>query len=230
MDELLNSNKLPETSTDANFRHPITTIVTVFHVNRPEPSSTLPSALSEFTKCSNTDWEGGVPLSEMMERINRVAESLPGDHDDPDSGPTRVSRLFTERSFRHYQTLNCMDVPEKHGRNASYGYRHFVQALLIRRLLAEDVAATRMPELTGGSSTPELERMFLHGVEVVLRPGGGGEADTRPSRDQKVRRSGGGNSVTGWIRVALGEGVELHLRDQRPKMTAEERRQNGGKC
>jgi hypothetical protein len=195
-------------------------------VTRAQPSSNLPaSALSEFTKWSTTDWEGGVPLSELLERINRVAEALPGDHDDPDSGPTRVSRLFTERSFRHYQTLQCIDVPEKHGRNASYGYRHFVQALLVRRLLAEGVAATRMPELTGSSSTPELERMFLHGVEVVMRPGGGGEAEVRPSRDQVVRRADDGNSVTGWLRVALGKGVELHLSDQRPKMTLQERQQ-----
>ncbi len=194
-------------------------------MTRALPSSHLPpSALKEFTKWSTTDWACGVPLSELLERINRVAEALPGDHDAPDSSPSRVSRLFTERSFRHYQTLQCIDVPEKHGRNASYGYRHFVQALLIRRLLAEGVAATSMPDLTGGS-TPELERMFLHGVEVVMRPGGGGEEEARPSRDQEVRRAGAGNSATGWIRAVLGEGVELHLSDQRPKMTAEERRQ-----
>lgn len=118
-------------------------------------------------------------------------------------------------------------MPEKHGRNASYGYRHFVQVLLVRRLLAEGVAATRMPELTGGSSTPELERLFLHGVEVLLRPGGSGEdAEPRPSRNQEVRRAGAGNSATGWIRVALLRGsIELHLSDRRPKMTPEERRQ-----
>ncbi len=33
------------------------------------------------------------------------------------------------------------------------------------------------------------------------------------------------NCVTGWLRVVLGEGVELHLSDQRPKMTLQERRQ-----
>jgi hypothetical protein len=71
----------------------------------------------------------------------------------------------------------------------------------------------------------ELEQMFLHGVEVVMRPGGGGEAEARPSRDQEVLRAGAGNGVTGWLRVVLGEGVELHLSDQRPKMTLEERRQ-----
>jgi hypothetical protein len=42
---------------------------------------------------------------------------------------------------------------------------------------------------------------------------------------QPIRRAGAGNAVSGWLRFALSEGVELHLSDQRPKMTLEERRQ-----
>ena len=60
---------------------------------------------------------------------------------------------------------------------------------------------------------------------MVMRDGGGGEEETRPTRDQVVLRAGAGNSVTGWLRVVLGEGIELHLRDQRSKMTPDERRQ-----
>jgi len=116
-------------------------------------------------------------------------------------------------------------VPEKEGRRASYGYRHFLQALLVRRLLAERVAATRMPGLTGGSSTPELERMFLNGVEMVTRPGDGGKAGARPNRHQEVLNARAENTVSGWLRVALGEGIEIHLSDNRPKMKPEQRRQ-----
>jgi hypothetical protein len=82
-----------------------------------------------------------------------------------------------------------------------------------------------MPELTGGSSTPELERMFLHGVEMVMRPGGGGEAEARPNRYQETLRACAENSVSGWLRVALGDGIEVHLSDKRTKLTAEKRRQ-----
>ena len=67
--------------------------------------------------------------------------------------------------------------------------------------------------------------MFLQGLKVFLRPGGGGEMEARPSRDQKMQRAGAGHSVMGWLGVVLGEGVELQLSDQRPKMTPEERRQ-----
>ena len=194
-------------------------------MSRSEPTSNLPSsALSEFTKWSNADWEGGVPLSELLERINCVAECLPGGSDGPESGTSRVSRTFTERTFRHYQTNRCLDVPEKRGRNASYGYRHFLQALLVRRLLADSVPARRMPEMVSGSSA-ELKRLILGGVEMVMRPGGGGEAEARPNRYQETLRACADNSVSGWLRVALGEGIEVHLSDKRPKLTAAQRRQ-----
>jgi DNA-binding transcriptional MerR regulator len=194
-------------------------------VSRSEPTSNLPSsALREFTKWSKADWEGGVPLSELLDRINCVAECLSGGSVGTESGTSRVSRLFTERTFRHYQTLGSIDVPEKHGRNASYGYRHFLQALLIRRLLADGVPARRMPELVSGSSD-ELKRMILGGVEMVMRPGGGGEAAARTNPYQQTLRACAENSVSGWLRVALGEGIELHVSDKRPKMTAEQRRQ-----
>jgi DNA-binding transcriptional MerR regulator len=194
-------------------------------VSRSEPTSNLPpAALREFTKWSNADWEGGVPLSELLDRINRVAECLPGGSVGTESGTRRVSRFFTERSFRHYQTLGSIDVPDKHGRNASYGYRHFLQALLVRRLLADGVPARRMQELVSGSGD-EVKRMILGGVEMVMRPGGGVEAEARPNRYQETLRACAENSVSGWLRVALGEGIELHVSDKRPKMTAEQRRQ-----
>ena len=194
-------------------------------MSHSEPTSNLPSsALREFTKWSKADWEGGVPLSELLERINRVAECLPGGSCGPESGTSRVSRLFTERAFRHYQTIGCIDTPEKRGRNAHYGYRHFLQALLIRRLLADGVPARRMAELVTGSDA-ELKQLILGGVEMIMRPGGGGEAAARPNLYQQTLRACAENSVSGWLRVALGEGIELHVSDKRPKMTAEQRRQ-----
>lgn len=166
----------------------------------------------------------------LLQRVNQVALSLPspgGAEVGPDAPPSRVSRTFTERSFRHYQTLGCINPPQKQGRSASYGFRHFLQALLVRRLLTDGVPAAQMPGIVGSSSNEQLERMFLGGVEMVSRPGngasGGDEGKARPSRYQEVLQACSQKSVTGWIRVALGEGVELHLSDKRPKMTPEQR-------
>jgi DNA-binding transcriptional MerR regulator len=179
------------------------------------------AGLREFEKVSSKGWDAGVPLDELLTRVNQVAAKLVPIGDAADS---RISQTLIPRTFRHYVTLGCIDVPDKHGRNALYGYRHFLQALLIRRLLADGVPARRMPELVSGSSV-ELKRLILGGVEMVMRPGGGMEAEERPSQYQQVLRACAENSVSGWLRVALGEGIELHVSEKRPEMTAEQRRQ-----
>jgi DNA-binding transcriptional MerR regulator len=177
--------------------------------------------LREFEKVSSKGWSEGVPLGELLSRVNQVAAKLLPVGESVDS---RISQTLVPRTFRHYQTRGCIDVPEKRGRNASYGHRHFLQALLVRRLLADGVPARRMQELVSGSGD-ELKRMILGGVEMVMRPGGGGEAAARPNRYQETLRACAENSVSGWLRVALGEGIELHLSDKRPKMTADQQRQ-----
>ena len=60
---------------------------------------------------------------------------------------------------------------------------------------------------------------------MVLRPEGGGEAEPQPNRYQQALRACAEQSVSGWLRVALDEGIEIHLSDKRPKMTPEQRRQ-----
>ena len=80
-------------------------------------------------------------------------------------------------------------------------------------------------QYTVSGSVDELKRMILGGVEMVLRPEGGGEAEARPNRYQQTLLACAENSVSGWLRVALGEGIEIHLSDKRPKMTPEQRGQ-----
>jgi DNA-binding transcriptional MerR regulator len=179
------------------------------------------AGLREFEKVSSKGWDTGVPLDELLSRVNQVAAKLLPIGDTSDS---RISQTLVPRTFRHYQTLGCIDVPEKHGRNASYGYRHFLQALLVRRLLADGVPGRRMQELVSGSGD-ELKRMILVGVEMVMRPGGGVVAEARPNLYQQTLRACADNSVSGWLRVALGEGIELHVSEKRPKLTAAQRRQ-----
>jgi hypothetical protein len=86
------------------------------------------------------------------------------------------------------------------------------------------VPARKMPELVSGSSD-ELKRLILGGVEMVMRPGSGVEPEARPNSYQQTLCACAENSVSGWLRVALGEGIELHVSDKRPKMTSEQRRQ-----
>jgi hypothetical protein len=174
-------------------------------VTDPHPSSQLPAkALREFDKAAKSDWEDGIPLTELLHRVNRVAvQFLP----EEDGRGSRVKRLFTERSFRHYQTLRCIDPPEKVGHRASYQYRHMVQALLVRKLLWERVPSEQIATLMAGRSTEETGRMFLGGIEMVARSEGSDGVE--PSATLQPAET--------WRRVRVAPGVELHLREDMAK-------------
>ena len=132
-----------------------------------------PAALREFTKVSQADWQEVVSLLVLLRRVNRVAARLMGSDDQAKDAEGRVSRIFSERSFRHYQTLGCIDAPEKNGRLASYGFRHFLQALLVRKLLWLRLSSEQITTLLVGRTTVDLESMLVGGVELVARCGGG---------------------------------------------------------
>ncbi len=175
------------------------------------PFARLPAAtLREFEKAAKCDWERGVSINELLDRVNRVAMSFLPEEDRWSSRVGRVKRIFTERSLRHYQTLHAIDVPEKHGRMAVYGFRQFVQALLIRRLLWDGVGADQIVTLMVGRGTEETRAMFLQGVEFVARPGAG------TSVAESARAT---TSVTAetWKRIEVVPGVELHIHGGLPK-------------
>ena len=177
--------------------------------SRPSPPSSRLSAaaLSAFENAEKLDWEKGVPLAELLERVNRVADVLlpgEGDRDREVRGVGRVQRMFTPRGFRHYQTLGAIDAPDKHGRVAAYGYRHFVQALLVRRLLWERVPAEQVVAMVAGRTTEETRGMFLEGVEIVAQSLGS---------EKGKRRTPVSGTVETWRRIPVAPSVELGLRD-----------------
>ena len=85
--------------------------------------------------------EFSVGLDELIGWVNGVVAHYAPEAEQGGSG--RVSPAFTARSFRHYQTLGCIDPPHKDGRMARYEFRHYLQALLIRKLLWDRVPAER---------------------------------------------------------------------------------------
>jgi len=177
------------------------------------------SGILAFNKDATKRWDAGVSLEELLVRVNRVAAKLlPAE----EGGDSRVSPTLLPRTFRHYVTLGCIDTGRREGRRVVYGLRHFLQALLVRRLLFDHVPVSRMADLIAGGSDAELERMLLGGVEIVARPGG---EEAQVNHNQQLPKAFAGRSVSGWLRVELGEGIEIHLSDKRPKMTPGQRRQ-----
>ena len=147
--------------------------------------------------------EQEIPLTELLNRVNRLALQYLPEQDVPDS---RVSQVFTPRSFRHYQTLGGIDPPERDGKQAVYGFRHFVQALLVRKLLSERVPAERITALMVGRSSEETKRMLFEGVEMVARDGAG-----------EGNQECGPDAVAIWKCVRVSPGVELHMSCDLPK-------------
>ena len=182
-------------------------------MNQSSPFSRLPdAALSEYTKAAKAGWQD-VPLVELLERVNRVAVRFLSEEDQRRWQVGRVRRDFTERNYRHYQTLGCIDVPEKTGHWASYGFRHFLQALLVRKLLWQQVPARQIVTMLLGRGTDELERMLLGGVEIVARVGGGGGGSDGDGEDH----GSAAGPVERWNRVRVMPGVELHLNADLPR-------------
>jgi DNA-binding transcriptional MerR regulator len=165
------------------------------------------SGMREFEKVAAKQWDEGVSLDELLVRVNRVASKLLPAEAGRDS---RVSPTVLPRTFRHYTTLGCIDHGRRDGRRVVYGYRQFLQALLVRRLLWDRVPSGQIAVMMAGRGTEETERMFLGGIEMVAKADGeqSGSASALPAPA----------TVEAWTRVRMAPGVELHLRHDIAKL------------
>jgi hypothetical protein len=142
---------------------------------------------------------------------------LPVDGYDQGQATTgRAKRIFTERSFRHYQTLGCIEATDKLGRLANHGLSHFLQALLVRKLLWERVSPDQIFRMLIGRDTDELERMLPGGVELVARARGGVNEVEPPGSETSLAEL--------WNRVRVAPGLELHMSTERPTYKPKEYR------
>jgi DNA-binding transcriptional MerR regulator len=120
--------------------------------------------------------------------------------------PTNAAARATPsaRSVRFYVASGLLDRPEGTGTAATYNYRHLLQLLLIkirqREGMTLDRIKTEMKEVTGDA----LERR----VATALAPALIASTDLVPVRD--------GTSDGTWRRVAVADGIELHVRDDSP--------------
>ena len=161
------------------------------------------SAVREFAEVERMDWSAGISLESLLGWINAVAERFRPYEISSDS---RVGMEFTPRTFRHYQTLGCIDAPERAGKQVVYRFRHYVQGLLLRKLLWERMPSEKIAALMAGRGTGELKRLLFEGIEVVACPPAGA---TGSLKDPGLAEP--------WKRVVVAPGVALHLRADLPK-------------
>ena len=126
--------------------------------------------------------------------------------------PTNASARAapSARAVRFYVANGLLDRPEGTGTAATYGYRHLLQLLAIKIRQREgrtlDFIKQEMREVTGDA----LERR----VATALAPALGVGADTTVLARHD-------DTPLAWRRVAVADGIELHVRDDSPAARSE---------
>lgn len=104
----------------------------------------------------------------VLDRLVEVANDLlPQFLPDPNSG-SRGQEPVNPRLVRHYTTQGWLDKPLKQGREARYTYRHLLQLLVLRRLLAEGYSASSIGSLIGGQANSALQDILQGGVQLKV--------------------------------------------------------------
>lgn len=172
-------------------------------MNSKQPRLRIPpETLRLLEEIENLDWTAGMSPKELVDLINKVAASFRPDEIDDLS---RAGKEFTLRTFRHYQTLGCIDPPVRSGKSVVYFLRQFLQALVLRRLLWEHVPSDRIFDLTSGLDCSGYRETLLKGVslddfvekERLMPPRG----DRSAARDT-------------WERIHIAPGVELNIKSR----------------
>ena len=129
-----------------------------------------------------------------------------------EGGDKRVSDSFTVRTLRYYQTLGCLDTPEKDGRRAIYGFRHYLQALIIRKLLYLRYAPESIHAALNGKSNRQYKDMLFADLSIVTGHGSRGVA-TISGNDATGESATTNHSLAPeiWTHIHLAPGMELRV-------------------
>lgn len=124
--------------------------------------------------------------------------------------PTNASARAapSARAVRFYVASGLLDRPEGSGTAATYNYRHLLQLLAIKIRQREgqtlDVIKREMRDLGGDT----LERRVATSLAPALAPGMGAHGVNGVARADDAPAT--------WRRLAVLDGVELHVRDDSP--------------
>jgi DNA-binding transcriptional MerR regulator len=121
--------------------------------------------------------------------------------------PTNASARSapSARSVRFYVANGLLDRPEGTGTSATYNYRHFLQLLGIKIRQREGQTLESIKREMQGVAGDTLERRVAQSLAPALGVG----ADT-------VARADDGAAPLAWRRLAVADGIEVHVRDDSP--------------
>ncbi len=174
----------------------------------------------------------------MLDRFVAVTNDLLPQFLPDQSSGSRGQEPINPRLVRYYTTQGWLDKPLKQGREARYTYRHLLQLLVLRRLLAEGYSASSIGSLIGGQADTALEDILQGGVQLTVEAANPALAflsqirDRRESSpsDRSHKRSASpafqaplaapvptpaapsASIPQAWTRLEILDGLELHIR------------------
>ncbi|PSR19319.1 MerR family transcriptional regulator [filamentous cyanobacterium CCP3] len=172
----------------------------------------------------------------VLDRFVEVTNDLLPQFLPDQSSGNRGQEPVNPRLVRYYTTQGWLDKPLKQGREARYTYRHLLQLLVLRRLLAEGYSASSIGSLIGGQADTALEDILQGGVQLTVEAANPALAflsqirDRRESSpsDRSLKRSASpafqapppASSLPAppapppqaWTRLEILDGLELHVR------------------
>lgn len=120
--------------------------------------------------------------------------------------PTNTSARATPsaRAIRFYVANGLLDHPEGKGTAATYHYKHLLQLLAIKIRQREGQTLDVIKQELAGVQGDQLEKKVASALAPAL---GNGLALATMAED---------SGPATWRRIAVGEGIELHVRDDSP--------------
>lgn len=110
---------------------------------------------------ANSEWD--------LEAFVQVANDLLPQYLPPAADSrSRSAEAVNPRLVRYYTTQGVLDRPARQGREARYTYRHLLQLLVVRRLLAEGYSTTAIQPITIEKSDADLEALLQGGIQITV--------------------------------------------------------------
>ncbi len=101
--------------------------------------------MNKHLEALRNDFKGAADA--LIDKAQDVAKTLKLDQEATEGN---------ERLLRHYVSMGVVDKPSREGRDALYGFRHLVQFVAARRLLAEGFPLAKIAKYTGAVPTDAL--------------------------------------------------------------------------
>ena len=101
--------------------------------------------MSKLLEKMRSDFQGSA--EELLDRAQEIVKAL---------NLAQEAGEGNERLLRHYVSMGVVDKPTRDGRDALYGFRHLLQFVAARRLLAEGFPLAKIAGYTGAVPTDAL--------------------------------------------------------------------------